>query len=162
MIVYPVGSSSQVIVFTDRVLEHFERYQQRRCWHREAGGQLFARFAMPHIIVEEATGPRRGDRRSRYSYQPDRGAEQREIAERHAKGLYFIGDWHTHPEHAPTPSDRDIDSITDSVACSQHALNGFVLVIVGRDAIPAGLNVSVFSSQNGMRLMPAHQPASTI
>lgn len=154
MIAYRIGNSSQSLVFTEPVLRHFEKYQQRKFWHREAGGQLFARFEMPQIVVVEATGPRRGDRRSRYSYRPDRAAEQREIAERHREGLHFIGDWHTHPEDTPSPSGEDTASIQDSVAKSRHALNGFVLAIVGRKLFPDGLYVSLHSRETGVRLLP--------
>lgn len=154
MIVYPIGTSSQLLVFTDPVLKHFEKHRQCKWWHREAGGQLFARFDLPRIVIEEATGPRRTDWRTRYSYRPNRRAEQREIALRHARGLNFIGDWHTHPEDVPSPSRDDADSIKESVAKSQHALNGFLLAIVGREAFPPGLYVSLFSHAVGVQLRP--------
>lgn len=95
MSVFPIAASGQRLVFSPIVLEHFEKHQQLRWWQREAGGQLFARLALPEILVEEATGPRPSDWRTRYSYRPNRNAEQREIASRHARGLHFIGDWHT-------------------------------------------------------------------
>lgn len=154
MIVYPIGSSPQLLVFTDPVLQHFEKHQQRKWWHREAGGQLFVRFELPRIIVEEATGPRRSDWRTRYSYRPNRVAEQREITDRHVRGLHFIGDWHTHPEDVPSPSGDDADSMKESVAKSRHALNGFVLTIVGREGFPRGLFVSLFSNAAGLTLRP--------
>jgi len=102
--IYPVADSDQRIVFAETVLNRFAKYRQMRWWHREAGGQLFARFALPDIVIAEATGPRRSDWRTRYSYRPNRRAEQREIAARHLLGLHFIGDWHTHPEDLPVPS----------------------------------------------------------
>ena len=61
MIAYPLGESGQILVFSDVVLEHFKTHRQIRAWHREAGGQLFARIDGTRIIVVEATGPRRGD-----------------------------------------------------------------------------------------------------
>lgn len=154
MIIYPIGATSQLLVFTDPVIEHFERHRQRKWWHREAGGQLFARFKLPHIEIVEATGPRRTDWRTRYSYRPNRRAEQREIALRHERGLHFVGDWHTHPEDVPSPSFEDTDSIKESVAKSQHALNGFLLAIIGREAFPHGLFVSLFSETAGLHLQP--------
>ncbi|MEQ1864442.1 MAG: Mov34/MPN/PAD-1 family protein [Micropepsaceae bacterium] len=143
MIIVPNGVSGQRLVFSSAVLEHFDRYRQVRWWQREAGGQLFARIALPEITIEEATGPRRSDRRTRHSYEPNRTAEQKEIAGRHARGLHFVGDWHTHAEAVPTPSVRDTTSMRELVANSRHLLNGFVLVIVGTSAVPNGLFVSV-------------------
>lgn len=150
--IYPIGESGQRIVFSENVLAHFDKHRQTRWWHREAGGQLFARFDLPVITVVEATGPRMGDRRSRYSYRPDRRAEQREITSRHALGLYFIGDWHTHPEDVPSPSWRDNESMREVFSQSQHVLSGFLLVIAGRLPFPSGLAVWLYDHKNQMRL----------
>lgn len=140
---YPIGSSGDVLVFSEEVVRKFRQHRQTRWYHREAGGQLFARLSLSRIIIEEATGPRRTDKRTRTSYVPDRAAEQREIDSRHSEGLHYIGDWHTHPEPLPCPSGLDISSISDSVRKSTHALNGFLLVIVGQAELPDGVLVSV-------------------
>jgi integrative and conjugative element protein (TIGR02256 family) len=145
MIVYPIDASGQRLIFTTSVTEHFVRHRQVRWWHREAGGQLFARFDLPNVIIEEATGPRRTDWRTRNSYRPNRRAEQKEISNRHRRGLHFVGDWHTHPESIPSPSEQDEVSMQDMVSRSDHALNGFVLAIVGIELPPRGLHVSVVS-----------------
>jgi integrative and conjugative element protein (TIGR02256 family) len=119
---------------------------------REAGGQLFANFANNEITIVEATGPRRTDRRSRYSYIPDRIEEQREIVKRHPLGLHFVGDWHTHPEHHGCPSSTDLSSISETVRKSRHCLNGFVLVVVGYSALPASMHVSVHDGDREFEL----------
>lgn len=143
MIAYPIGTSGQVLEFSEDVLDHFTRFQQTGFKHREAGGQLFARIENGRIWVVEATGPRLTDRRGRTSYQPDRYAEQREIDDRFPAGLHFIGDWHTHPEDRPKPSSVDLSSTADGVRRSRHGLNAFVMVIVGRGELPVALHVSV-------------------
>ena len=152
MIVFPITASGQRLVFSSIVLEHFKKYQQVRFWQREAGGQLFARLVLPDIIVEEATGPRPSDRRTRRSYLPNRRAEQHEIDSRHANGLQFVGDWHTHPEPIPEPSSRDIASMHEMFTKSAHGFNGFILVIVGTDSLPGGLCVSIFDGENMLPL----------
>jgi integrative and conjugative element protein (TIGR02256 family) len=143
MIVYPVGHSGQTLVFTAEVLATFAEYRQRRWWQREAGGQLFARFNGKSVVVVEATVPGRADFRTRHSFRPDRGREQREIVRYHKRGLHFIGDWHSHPEPVPHISPIDAESLRDMVRRSTHELNGFVMVIVGTGDAPAGLSVSV-------------------
>lgn len=155
MIHYPIGTSGQVLILTDPVVEHLRRHRQRRRYQREAGGQLFARFDGGRITVEEATGPRRADRRTRTSYLPDRRAEQAEILERHARGLHYVGDWHTHPEPLPQPSRPDAESIAECVAKSIHQLNGFVLVVVGQLEPPAGLHVSINNATSASTLDPS-------
>lgn len=154
--IYPIGDSGQRIVFSEEVLAHFDKHRQTRWWHREAGGQLFARFDLPTITIVKATGPRRGDRRTRYSYRPDRRAEQREIAVHHARGLHFIGDWHTHPEDVAVPSWRDEESMREVFAQSVHGLNGFFLVIAGRLALPEGLAVWIYNETSQLKLSMRH------
>jgi integrative and conjugative element protein (TIGR02256 family) len=148
VISFDIGYSGQQLSLDDVVLAHFDRHRQTRFWHREAGGLLFSRLTLPTIDVCAITGPRRTDRRGRYSYWPDERAEQREIDEMFRRGLLFVGCWHTHPEDVPSPSLVDTRSISDCVRRSQHALNGFVMVIVGRAPIPDGLFVSVCDASN--------------
>ncbi len=131
--------------FSPAVLAHLRDYRQLRLWHCEAGGQLFANIRDKLIDVVEATGPRPTDRRSIFGYEPDRNAERREIKERFALGLHFVGDWHTHRQRFPEPSSTDIRSIGDTARLSDHNLAGFVLVVVGTAKFPAGLHVSFHS-----------------
>lgn len=154
MIVFPIATSGQRLIFSATVLRHFEKHRQLRWWQREAGGQLFARLALPDILVEDATGPRKSDSRTRCSYRPNRRAEQREIRCRHTRGLHFIGDWHTHPEAVPAPSQQDIESMQEVVMKSVHAFNGFILVIVGTGPMPGALSVSAFNGLSTLVLKP--------
>lgn len=152
MIFYDIGKSGQILAFSDDVLEHFGRHRQTRFWQSEAGGLLFARFELPVININIATGPRRGDRRSRYSYRPDERAEQREINDMFAHGQHFVGCWHTHPEDIASPSHIDSRNISDCVRRSHHALNGFIMVIVGRTSLPGSLFVSACDQLSVHRL----------
>ncbi len=154
MIQYSIGASGQVVVLTDAALTYLAASRQLGRSQPEAGGQLFARFDGPRIIVAEATGPRHTDRRTRTSYLPDRAAEQREIVERHTCGLNYVGDWHTHPDSVPKPSPRDLASMAECVTKSAHALNGFLLVIVGQADAPTGLHVSIHDKQGCYPLAP--------
>ena len=92
---------------------------------------------------------------SRFSFRPNRAAEQREIDNRHKKGLHFVGDWHTHPEDIPQPSHLDISSMQETVAKSIHSLNGFLMVIVGTKEFPDALSVSLCDGKTICFLKPA-------
>jgi integrative and conjugative element protein (TIGR02256 family) len=170
MLRYPIGQSSQVLLLSEAVLEHFHRHRQRRAKEPEAGGQLFAELKPSEIAIVEATGPRPTDRRGRTTYNPDRRAEQREIDQFHLRGLHYVGDWHTHPCEIPVPSRTDINSIVDTATRSTHDLNGLVLIIVGTAPFPRGLRVSVYSDSAELVLdpvttaeslteQPAHEPS---
>lgn len=130
------------LVLGEHALGYMSSYRQTRIWHREAGGQLFGRFEPGRIIVERATGPRRGDRRTRTTYVPDRQAEQGEIRAMHARSLHYLGDWHTHPERHPSPSASDRASMIEMYSNSLTEAEGFVLVVVGTAVPPCGLHVS--------------------
>jgi integrative and conjugative element protein (TIGR02256 family) len=138
-----VGNSAQILIIKPAVLSHFRKHQQKRRFHSEAGGQLFARFSSAQVAVEVATGPRKSDFRTRTLYIPDPIREQQEIDDWHKKGLHYVGDWHSHPEPRPRPSRNDSESIRDSFRKSKHHLNGFLLIIVGTDSFPAGLYISL-------------------
>lgn len=138
------------ICFEPAPLAVFDRHRQVRCYHREAGGQLFGKVIGKRWVVMEATRPGKGDRRSRFSFLPDRNREQREINEMFDRGLVYLGDWHTHPEEYPSPSGRDLDTFRDIVGKSTHFLPGLVLCIIGWKSFPEGLSVSYFENQGAV------------
>jgi integrative and conjugative element protein (TIGR02256 family) len=151
---FEIGQSSQRLVLSRRVVKHFEKHKQNRPNSLEAGGQLFARLsALPEVIIEQATGPRPSDFRTRTLYIPDRSAEQPEIDYWHKKGLHYVGDWHTHPEVVPNPSGCDSDSIRESFLKSKHSLHGFLLIIVGTSTFPSGLYVSLNNAESELSLV---------
>lgn len=153
MMEYLLPRGDERVVLGEQVLRHMGSHRQTRRWHREAGGQLFARFVPGAVLVEHITGPRRSDRRSRASYQPDRAAEQREIHDMHALGLHYVGDWHTHPERSPSPSVVDRKAMIDMFSNSATQAEGFLLVVVGTASFPGGLHAS-WVSRAGMAELP--------
>lgn len=153
MIIYPVKNSDQTLLFTDAVLAHFHSHRQLRTQSKEAGGQLFARFGEQMIRIERATGPRPTDRRGRRTFVPNRLAERREIKRMFKKELYYVGDWHTHPEPQPTPSGTDISSVKDMFRRSRHGLASFVMVIVGTASFPKSLFVGLCTNEGLIELI---------
>lgn len=131
-------------------IETMLHHRQRRFYSRESGGQMFGKLSPNHWRIEVATGPRSGDRRGRFHFWPDRRAEQDEINRFYDQGLEFVGDWHTHPEDAPQPSRKDIDSVDNILRESVHSLPGILMCIVGRDDPPDGLWLSFHDSGGGM------------
>jgi integrative and conjugative element protein (TIGR02256 family) len=137
-----------------QVMRTFEEHQQLAPRAAEAGGQLFGSLSGNRVSIKLATGPRPTDIRSRYSYKPDRASEQAEIDYAHKKGLFFLGDWHTHPEPVASPSAQDLQSIRETFKKSTHHLNGFLLVIAGTRRLPCGLYIALHSDEEIVRLVP--------
>lgn len=143
MLSFKIKGSDQEITLSDEVLANFSRYRQLWFWQKEAGGQLFAQISGNKISIVKATGPRKPDWRTRFLYFAHRPSEQSEIHEFFKDGLHFIGDWHTHPERIPTPSQLDIQTYYETFRMSKHALAGMLFIIVGQEPVPAGLYVAI-------------------
>ena len=152
MISYPIGHSGQVVVFADPVLAHFDRHRQIRVDSPEAGGQLFARFDGDIIRIEHASGPRSSDQRGPKVFIPNRIAERHEIRRVFKDGLHYVGDWHTHPEPTPSPSQIDIQSFREMYQNSRHGLASFLMVIVGTSSDENGIYVALCNENTPRRL----------
>jgi integrative and conjugative element protein (TIGR02256 family) len=129
-------------------------HRQTRPYDTEAGGQLFARLSPGQIKVEVATGPRHADRRSRFYFAPSRVHERREIHALHRSDLHYVGDWHTHPESVPKPSDIDLRNISEIFTHSKHDYAGILMVIVGQLDPPTGIFVGIANCNGVSELVP--------
>lgn len=135
--------SAQTIVLRPAVLEHLARYNQINWWKCEAGGQLFASLTDAYLDVSQATGPYRGDFRSRFGYRSKPTSAQREIQRQRDLGLYYCGDWHTHPQQFPRASGEDFETIVKLQVRSDLRLGAVLMVIQGTAPGAAGLAVYV-------------------
>lgn len=158
---YELPNALGILRLERPVVEHLYKHRQNRPWRREAGGQLFATLQDGVVRIVEATGPRTTDKRTCWSYVPDRAAEQTEIRVRYLEGLHFVGDWHTHRQRLPQPSGTDRDSVADMVRKSAHDLSGFFLIIVGTEPPPDGLYVELFTRTQSFVLRARTSGAST-
>ena len=161
MIAYAFDQEADpILTLSYGVLAHFRNHRQDAPSVAESGGQLLARLGSGHIEIERATGPRRSDRSSRYSFRPNRRAERREIRYFFRRGFHYVGDWHTHPQAYPRPSGSDKDSIREEFELSRHELPYFVLVIVGSAPLPQGLFVCTVGHEGIRELVPRSQSST--
>ena len=89
-----------------------QRFAQHAADATEAGGVLLGRHLRDGsaIIVDVATTPMTGDRRGRTRFHRARRRHQEAIdaAWQASDGTCtYLGEWHTHPEPLPTPSEID-------------------------------------------------------
>lgn len=143
------------VTFGKEVLELFEQHKQLTDKSLESGGQIFARFSVSEVMISKATGLRDGDKRGRFLFWPNRKKEQNEIKELFEQGYHYIGDWHTHPEPNPTPSNTDLVNIIECYNQSKHDLKYFIMVIVGTAPFPECLHVSIHNGQSSYNLFAA-------
>jgi len=140
------------VVLTDVAISTMIRHRQKSFEDREAGGQLFARFEGSNTVIVAATEPKPLDIRSRYGFVPSQWLQRLEIKDQHKEGKHFVGDWHTHPQRVPVPSDADIKSMVDCFRKSHHELKAFLMVIVGSAEPPEGFFVCLVDRHGISRL----------
>lgn len=151
-LVFKLPGEMGELAVSPAALDHLLRHRQHHRWNAEAGGQLFATVAHGVVSIETATGPHIGDRRARFSFVPNRHSERQEIAAMHARGLHYVGDWHTHPEANPMPSDIDCGSMSETVAKSGHELAGLLLIVVGTGDAPGCISAWLLTDHECARL----------
>lgn len=151
---YVLEQGGPVLIISEAAIDVMMQYRQMNHNSREAGGQLFAQFQGAETTIVEATRPKLLDRRLRHRFEPNRRIQQREIRDRHSKGLHFVGDWHTHPQDVPHPSSEDMKNMNECFALSTHELNAFIMIIVGKKPVPDGLYVALVKAAGITPLMP--------
>jgi len=142
-----LAACSQTVRLELAVLDRLARYRQHRFWEREAGGQLFGRVNDEEVVVEHATGPYRGDSRSRFRYRSDPAAANLAIVEMAGRGYLYVGEWHTHPEPTPRASAEDLASFTTLNRRSKLRLAATLLVIQGTEHGVSGLTLYSYGSE---------------
>ncbi|MBF8742173.1 Mov34/MPN/PAD-1 family protein [Pseudomonas guariconensis] len=103
--------SDRKILVEAEPLQTMDKYRQDRADKAEAGGILLGYRKGPYLHVVQATAPQITDQRSRYRF--DRAAHyHQKIAMEQWRGsdstIDYLGEWHTHPEIKPSPSNIDI------------------------------------------------------
>lgn len=140
------------IILTDKVLSVMQKYRQLHPSAKEAGGQLYAKFDGADTLILEASKPKFLDKRTRYRFKPNRTLQKFEIYYRYTKGLHFVGDWHTHPEKYPSPSNKDINYMNNYFHLSFSKFRAFVMVIIGTEPEPHGLHVALVKDKSLIQL----------
>jgi len=125
-----IPNSNQYLTFSDEVVKLLFTYRQVGD-RPESGGLLFGEFKLPEICISCISLPYKNDYQRRFLYIPERIHQQHLIKRNFQKGFHFIGEWHTHPQDRPFPSQLDLSSMQDSFVKSDHELNYFLLLIVG-------------------------------
>lgn len=154
---YGIPNSNQRLVLSKEVLQTFIRSRQTEGMN-ESGGLLFAKFNLPDINIECATTPHSTDKRWYALFVPNRIVHRLKVRKLFKQGYHYIGEWHTHPESCPSPSQLDLTSMKDAYLKSHHELNYFVMIIVGNSDESLNLWVSLHNDEETIPLKDAAAP----
>lgn len=101
-----------------------------RCLPLETGGFLIGRRRGPHLEILQATFQGAADIASRTSFDRADGAHTTAavLAWRADQGLSdVIGDWHSHPMGAPSPSQTDFTAWRQLALAKRRPIAGLIL-----------------------------------
>lgn len=102
----------------------------------EAGGVLIGRYIRNSrdSVIDEVTVPMVGDRKRRFSFwrscQPHQQALDRSWLESGGISTY-LGEWHTHPENIPIPSDTDTKNWQERLKKDIFSGDTLFFIIIG-------------------------------
>lgn len=137
-LVYRVTPRQRLII-VGHALKQMQAFAQRRFWDSEAGGVLLGRHLLDShdVAIDEVSTPQNTDRRSRFSFfrsnKHEQVAHQRWLQEHNTSA--YLGLWHTHPEHDPTPSGIDQSDWQQAVAGDTYEGDRLFFPIVGTKCI---------------------------
>lgn len=126
--------------FGREAVDQLMRHRQLVPKAREAGGVLLGRLLLDSqdVIVDEATIPTRYDRRGLFSFFRKRAPTQKRVTEawrETSQTRNYLGEWHTHPEDQPAPSNDDKANWKRVLREAKFEQESLFFVIVGRLSI---------------------------
>lgn len=130
------------IDISESVLSLMSNYKQVKKNMPEAGGILLARIKDNNVYIIRNTIPNKFDKASRYNFERDKESAQiiidHEFFNSNKKTIY-IGEWHTHPESVPTPSNQDIKMLKEQYHKNKINEKFLILLIQGIEELYIGL-----------------------
>ncbi len=127
-----------ILYIEDQVLVKMFRHIQCCKQHKESGGILLGKKIQNHptYVLTEISEPTKRDERKRFSFLRDKNSAQHIINQRwnETNGIVnYLGEWHTHPEYSPIPSQTDKKLICQVINDNSNVFTKVFLIIVGMD-----------------------------
>lgn len=131
-----------VIKIADKVLDQMLQFKQNTDDKSESGGILLGYYIDDSTFtITDITTPTNFDKSSRYNFLRTKLSAQKAInklfKESSGKKIY-LGEWHTHPEDIPSPSQIDKKSIKEQFRLNKLNSSVIFMIIIGN----SGLNIS--------------------
>jgi integrative and conjugative element protein (TIGR02256 family) len=120
-----------LVVIMGHVLKRLLSYRQLHHLTPESAGVLIGERRGQHLVVCDISEPGPGDIRQRYRVERRGTHHQSRVNEafENSGGTHlYLGEWHTHPEDRPCPSETDRHSWRKNIVYDDSML----LLIVGR------------------------------
>ncbi|MET4312560.1 Mov34/MPN/PAD-1 family protein [Bradyrhizobium sp. RT4b] len=135
-------TKGKLVTLAEAVVQEMTRFATSPESSREAGGILLGHRRGPHVEILRCTIPLPKDRRTRFGFvRQDKGHQEAATRDWLESGgvVYFVGEWHTHPERRPTPSWIDRRSWRKQM--TGRGRDPLVFIIVGSAAVYCEIGV---------------------
>lgn len=132
--------ASTAILIAETVFQSISVDAGRFRGRSERGGILLGLRRGRHFEVTEATLPKRWDRGSMFAFRRSAAGHQAVALRRWRSSKHtidWVGEWHSHPEHLPSPSSIDLRSWRD---ITRHCAAPMVFLILGYEGLWLGLS----------------------
>lgn len=126
------------------VFEIFKKYIQDDNKKEESGGVLIGKVYDNHIEILDCSEPTKFDKRSRYNFNRSFKSAQEfiNIKFKNSEGKeIYLGEWHTHPENDPKPSNTDLKNFEKSLKNNILNSHTHFMIIVGITSIYIGIYI---------------------
>lgn len=132
--------SGRIVLLQKAILPFFDMYRQADRKSLEAGGILLGYRRDPHLEVIQITEPGYGDVRERYYFDRRDLSHQRNAIKawrNSGRFIDYVGEWHTHPEPSPAPSNFDLQQWY--LSRKKTNIDPMLELIIGTEEIWVGL-----------------------
>lgn len=129
---YELGKK-KFLEISPKAIRVFEKYKQNH-GRNEAGGILLGRCYKEKIVIEHATSPNSSDKTGPAFFERNRGRAQHIVNEEwndNEGERIYLGEWHTHSEPYPHPSNTDRDMIYKMLKDTIMEIDFLFTIIVG-------------------------------
>jgi len=135
------------INITSSAIDVIEKYKQITKKSKESGGILLGQIIGKEVYILKVSIPNKFDKASRHSFNCNKDAAQVIINYEFinsGKKTIYLGEWHTHPENYPKPSDIDKKMIIKQYFKNKLNEPFLILIIQGLK----GLYIAIFDGKN--------------
>ncbi|CAM3435621.1 Mov34/MPN/PAD-1 family protein [Sphingobacterium prati] len=119
-------------------LDILERFTQNGAKAHEAGGIIVGKIINEQINIIKLSVPSRMDKSSRMSFDRNKDSAQiiLDYEFHNSNGQFtYLGEWHTHPEPFPTPSNTDLQMLKQQFKNNRIMTDFIILLIKGTKGI---------------------------
>ena len=123
---------------SENVIAIFSSYKQDTKSKNESGGVLFGQTQESNYHLVRASTPNSFDKAGRFWFERNKNAAQILINFEFINSIRknaYVGEWHTHPEENPSPSDQDRKMIKEQFVKNTGFGSFLFLIIQGTKSL---------------------------